>query len=823
VLGLIAMPAWAQGNGMSLDDAIRGYESAAHQTLQGVPDDWSHHHVVFSRPEPGSEAEYRVQQDPRYWLQQIKEKMPAAAAASGLGSGSDFGVFQPAKNKHPKKSKAKLKNDWSVNMGTGAKVGPGQYPAKFSLSPNSTPNCTTDYVAFNTGLAGATAVAATGTGTFANNTSVAGNTVVINGVTLTATGIGTDAFSGEPAVTGATTIIDGVTYNWATTCSAANCIVRSITASTDASHLVAAINNTCGSSSVCVVSGANPGATAVISSSSTSTVVVTNTTGGSISWSLGGTSAQTLSPASSISAASTSGLNFALSSNTTTSASNLATAIDNNSATDGVTDDCAAAVVTVTATTAGAAGNSIATTDTMPGFSWAGTTLAGGTNGQASILAFNNLYATTCSSTVPAVYWAYNTGTGATVATSPVLSSDGSQIAFIQSSSGGVASLVLLKWAASSGTIAAPVSPASVAAASYPTCTAPCMTAIAFGNGHNDTNSFPFYDYSGSDLLFAGDNSGDLHKFQHVFNGSASTPPAEVTTGGFPATVSASGEALTTPVYDNATGEVFVGEAHTAATTTDGKFYWVNSSGTKTTSGPAGAALCHGSGFLDGPVLDPSAGASGTLYIGCGYDDGGGNCTALAHGCIRQFPESFAANAVGTGEPIGTNADVEIFAGAFDHTYLSAATPTGNYYVIGNPGGAPTLYRVPIANNVISAPTAITTTLSSTSGAAGSPITEFYNSATSTDWLFMGTTGTGHQTGCATAGCVYSFNATTALAAGATAAAGISSPSGSSGIVVDNASSTATNANVYFSILGSEACGTGGTGGCAIQAAQSGL
>ena len=46
---------------------------------------------------------------------------------------------------------------------------------------------------------------------------------------------------------------------------------------------------------------------------------------------------------------------------------------------------------------------------------------------------------------------------------------------------------------------------------------------------------------------------------------------------------------------------------------------------------------------------------------------------------------------------------------------------------------------------------------------------------------------------------------------------------GTSAIVVDNAVSTITGASqIYYSTLGNQAC-TGGTGGCAIQASQSGL
>ena len=108
------------------------------------------------------------------------------------------------KNKKPKKNKKSKKpqpiaidKDWSISLGAGGTVGAGFFPAKFSFG--TTGESCNDYVVYNTSLAGLSAVAATGTGTFANNTSVAGNTVVINGVTLTATGVGTDTFTAEPA------------------------------------------------------------------------------------------------------------------------------------------------------------------------------------------------------------------------------------------------------------------------------------------------------------------------------------------------------------------------------------------------------------------------------------------------------------------------------------------------------------------------------------------------------------------------------------------------------------------------------------------------
>ena len=155
--------------------------------------------------------------------------------------------------------------------------------------------------------------------------------------------------------------------------------------------------------------------------------------------------------------------------------------------------------------------------------------------------------------------------------TSPVLSLGGDQVAFVQNASGGavgtdVASLVLLKWTANfPGTVGAPTRPNTVNAATYRAgCILPCMVMIPFSGGAGDSNSSPFVDYS-NDVLYVGDDSGSLHKFTGVFNGT----PAELVAGGFPATVS-DGNVLSSPVYDSATGLVFVGSGGEAIVNTNG-------------------------------------------------------------------------------------------------------------------------------------------------------------------------------------------------------------------------------------------------------------
>ena len=190
-----------------------------------------------------------------------------------------------------------------------------------------------------------------------------------------------------------------------------------------------------------------------------------------------------------------------------------------------------------------------------------------GSSSQAEVIGYTNLYKTTCTSNSgPTVAFAYNTG-GATATLSPVISSDGKQIAYIQVSSGGVASLVLLRPSLTSGSTVTSPTLAASATAYYNSgagCTAPCYYTIALSGNPNDTNSSPFYTYTStvSDTLFVGDDSGKLHKFTPVFNGA----PAEVDHNWSrpqprPPRIRRT-QKLTSPVYDGGgSGLVFVEDA----------------------------------------------------------------------------------------------------------------------------------------------------------------------------------------------------------------------------------------------------------------------
>lgn len=133
---------------------------------KGIPDDWSHRHLVFTSP--GTEEEsiangtydrwLAIVNDPRYILQEMKRDPAARRFGTpqvGLGTeGTAVDVIAP--QQILKKSRI-IKKDWSMDIGSSGTVGAGQFPAKFSFG-TTTANCasasTPDFVIYNTGLAG---------------------------------------------------------------------------------------------------------------------------------------------------------------------------------------------------------------------------------------------------------------------------------------------------------------------------------------------------------------------------------------------------------------------------------------------------------------------------------------------------------------------------------------------------------------------------------------------------------------------------------------------------------------------------------------------
>jgi len=451
---------------------------------------------------------------------------------------------------------------------------------------------------------------------------------------------------------------------------------------------------------------------------------------------------------------------------------------------------------------------------------------------------------------------------------------DGTQVAFVQSNSSNVASLVLLKWAANSSLVQMNTGSTNVAPANYRSCAAPCMTQLTLYGSPNDTNSAPFVDYN-TDTLYVGDDSGELHKFTNVFLGT----PAE---SGTPfATVSSA--KLTSPVFDHSSGKVFLGDA-------GGFLYSVTASGAVVQSALLDSST---SGVVDGPIVDSTA---GKVYVfvteSAAGAMGGGN-----HNGVAQFNTGFGSGAAPAAHVVGTGSGkngVPTYTGDFDNDYYTSSNATGNLYVCLPANGfaqisvssgtmtggtisstlavaAPNTACSPAseilsvdaastinqAGGINSSATSVTITsaagfnnnqyiqidsekmlvtaissnmLTITRAQLGTTAASHANGATVKnihDRVFLSVPATGNQTGCAGA-CVYSFDVTN-LTLPSSASAGLAATGGTSGIIIDNVVTSTTGASqVYFSTLSNQTCnGNGstgsGSGGCAVQASQKAL
>ncbi|HMD84385.1 MAG TPA: PQQ-binding-like beta-propeller repeat protein [Terriglobia bacterium] len=133
--------------------------------IVGVVDDWTHHHVVFTNPGTAAQALaegrfeqwYKIVNDPRYIMQQMKRNPMQRAMATAADFASRMALLQPPINvfdpilpNAKEAPKRILKKDWNVNVGPIG-VGSGNFPAKYSF--NFASSCS-DLAVFNTSVAG---------------------------------------------------------------------------------------------------------------------------------------------------------------------------------------------------------------------------------------------------------------------------------------------------------------------------------------------------------------------------------------------------------------------------------------------------------------------------------------------------------------------------------------------------------------------------------------------------------------------------------------------------------------------------------------------
>jgi hypothetical protein len=444
----------------------------------------------------------------------------------------------------------------------------------------------------------------------------------------------------------------------------------------------------------------------------------------------------------------------------------------------------------------------------------------------ATIVAYTNLYSS-CSGTVPSVAWAYNTGGGYAVTTSPILSEDGTEVIFVQSN-GTNSQLVVLKWAASTTESLTSPDTLGTGGTNITTCTAPCMATVNLTS--LDTYSAPYYVYPsggiGGDVAFVGTNSGTLDKISGVLNSALGTPQSATLTG--------AGN-VASPVYDGASGCVFVGDSN-------GFLYSVN-------SGISGGSVCtsgtfaqygrseqlgeNGAGIFDGVLVDSSA---ETVYAFVGEAASASICTTAGANCLVEFAAStFASGVTNTApahsEPLGGASTVAnpIYSGSFDNIYYTSANGVGNLYVVGETGintSGASLYRVPIATGGVTSAAVSAAAVTSATGTPGneyypwpSPLSEFLNGTI--DYAFFSVNRGAAGLGCTNAagnGCILAFNITSTTVSQAGTGQSYITPGtngcwATGGIVIDNSASVTSTggSEIYFVDLnGIDAGGAGG-------------
>ena len=135
-----------------------------------------------------------------------------------------------------------------------------------------------------------------------------------------------------------------------------------------------------------------------------------------------------------------------------------------------------------------------------------GLDVAGVTGGQANLVAFNNLYrgpGGLCGTGAPSILFSYNTTTvaGGSILTSPILSLDGTKIAFVESA-GGSSIFHVLKWATGPGNGTSPINSAAPGVGNTAT-----MTSLTYAATATNNHSSPWIDY-GQDVAYVGADDG---------------------------------------------------------------------------------------------------------------------------------------------------------------------------------------------------------------------------------------------------------------------------------------------------------------------------
>lgn len=436
---------------------------------------------------------------------------------------------------------------------------------------------------------------------------------------------------------------------------------------------------------------------------------------------------------------------------------------------------------------------------------------------QANIMAFNNLYTGTASSscpngpqtppttdyTQPTVMWSYRAGTAASYL-SPALSLDGTKVALVEDATGSAAMFDVLTWVAGQGTSAtAPVTPgsggSSLTRLSYTTSSATgCNSSAA------NSNSSAYIDYT-NDVAYIGADNGILYRITGVFKG---TPAVQ-----YCITVNKN-KLLTSPVYNESTNEVYVSDGFSVYAYTAGA----------TGFAAAGSIQVASTSASDPIVLSPIIDVLNQfVYVFSGAD------LTNTHSIVSQMNLALTSQATAQ---IGPQTSQFVLDGDFDNIYYTVGMKggAGTLYVCGTQTGAatkPALYALSFSapNGIMNSTPVMSddVNINGASNPAGtcSPLLDFYDGTN--DHLFVGTGTYSATTG---ANLVTEWNTNSQLKSSSDTPLNSAQNywGGTSAFTVDNINPTPQATSIYFGTLSAPPSGTttpcGAGNYCAVKLTQ---
>ena len=436
--------------------------------------------------------------------------------------------------------------------------------------------------------------------------------------------------------------------------------------------------------------------------------------------------------------------------------------------------------------------------------------------GQANIVGFNNLYSAAnglgfCAGTGPNVLFAYASGTGE-VPASISLSLDGTQLAFVEDVTSGSSYFHVLTIGTSAGnegtSAIAAVVPGTAGSNAVDTAV---LLSPDGGTTDQSSTTEPFIEYTSNSAYvttysWASGGSGYLYKISPVFGGG--TPQI---VWSVPVSCGAPSSVPSSPVYDAVSN-------HVLFTDTGARLDYVTDSETTPTV-VCGNQFTYDNTAANPPVVDT---INQVVYIG--LNDNGSDEIVKE---LSTTPAGGPEVAVGVGKTTYTGPYAVDFSNDYYNcdVYLGgtgggSCSGTPLMYVAGTDaatGTVPTLYAAAfeIGEFEPDLTGSATSTALATDAADSSPVTEFYNATTSTDYLFVGVTNHCAATTLGGSnGCVMSLNINSGAPTVDADTTALPALGGTTGIVVDNDSTDSQASSIYYATQ---------TGATLVKATQSGL